>query len=164
MPSVSSTSPNNTFYFTFNGTQLAGKSLYFNLFSVFKQTCHDCNNGVREDLAEALITLVLSGFLPGGNNMKGLSSPYYWQWNQTIGDLKPRPGRLGTWGDIKTDGFGILEQMQMAQGLNVTVVLGVWAGIYLDGKTVPKSELQAYVDEAMNLLGFLTVRPLTRRL
>lgn len=60
MPSVSATSPHNTFYFTFNGTQLAGKSLYFNLFSVFKQTYH--NNGVREDLAEALITLVLSGF------------------------------------------------------------------------------------------------------
>ncbi|KIL83895.1 hypothetical protein FAVG1_12872 [Fusarium avenaceum] len=54
--------------------------------------------------------------------------------------------------------------MQMAQDLNVTVVLGVWAGIYLDGQTVPKSELQAYVDEAMILLDFLTVRPLTRRL
>ncbi|KAH6949538.1 hypothetical protein DER45DRAFT_94250 [Fusarium avenaceum] len=96
--------------------------------------------------------------------MEGLSSPYYWQWKQTIGDLKLRPGRLGTWGDIKTDGFGTLEQMQMAQDFNVTVVLGVWAGIYLDGKTVPKSELRAYVDEAKNLLDFLTVRPLIRRL
>jgi alpha-N-arabinofuranosidase len=62
MLSVSAASPNNTFYFTFDGTQLAGKSLYFNLFSVFKQTYHDRNNGVREDLAEALITLVLSRF------------------------------------------------------------------------------------------------------
>ncbi|KAF4415777.1 alpha-N-arabinofuranosidase A precursor [Fusarium acutatum] len=137
MPSVSATNPNNTFYFTFNGTQLDGKSLYFNLFSVFKQTYKNRYNGVLEYLAEALNNLGASWIrLPGGNNMEGLRSPYYWQWNQTIGDLTSRPGRLGTWGDINTDGFGILEQMQMAQDLNLTVVLGVWAGLYLDGETV----------------------------
>jgi alpha-N-arabinofuranosidase len=158
MPTTSSPNANTTFYFTFDGKQLAGQSLYFNVLSVFKQTYGNRNNGMREDLAESVQNLNAKWIrLPGGNNMEGNGSPYYWKWNQTIGDLKNRPGRPGTWGDINTDGFGLLEMMQASQDLDLLTVLGVWAWLYLDGEVIPQASLQPYVDSVMNELEFLTV-------
>ncbi|KKK21100.1 putative alpha-N-arabinofuranosidase A precursor [Aspergillus rambellii] len=155
-PTQTAADANNTVYFTFDGAQLAGESLYFNLFSVFKQTYKNRSNGVRTDLAEALGGLGTKYIrLPGGNNMEGLESPYYWKWNETVGDLTDRPGRLGTWGDINTDGFGLLEMMQMAQDLGQEVILGVWAGLYLDGEVVPEADLDPYIDSVMDELEFL---------
>lgn len=160
-PSQSPGNPNNTFHFTFDGAQLAGQSFYVNLLSVFKQTYKHRSNGLREDLAEALDGLGASwARLPGGNNMEGLAPPFYWKWNETIGPLTNRPGRPGTWGDIQTDGFGILEMMQMTTDMDLTTFLGVWAGLYLDGTVIPESDLSPYVDSVMDELDFLTVSPL----
>lgn len=50
-PSSTASNPNNTFSYTFDGAQLAGKSLQFNLLSVFKKTYNDRVNGVREYLS-----------------------------------------------------------------------------------------------------------------
>ncbi|KAH7128866.1 glycoside hydrolase superfamily [Dactylonectria macrodidyma] len=156
-PTVTPSNGNNTFYFTFDGSQLAGKSIYINLFSLFKQTYNNRINGNREDLMMSLAQLNTKWIrLPGGNNMEGLRNGQEWKWNQTIGDLKTRPGMLGVWGDINTDGFGLLEQMQMAQDLNLTVILGVHAGLYLNGDVASQSQMQSYVDMAMNELEFLT--------
>ncbi|KAM0553146.1 hypothetical protein ACHAPJ_007433 [Fusarium lateritium] len=156
-PTSSPGNPNNTFYFTFDGKKLAGKSIHLNLLSLFKQTYKDRNNGLREDLAQAVGDIGASWIrLPGGNNMEGVGFPYHFKWNETVGDLKDRPGRLGTWGDINTDGFGILEQMQMAKDLDLTVVLGLFAGLYLNGDIISKEDLQPYVDLALSELEFLT--------
>ncbi|KGO52137.1 Glycoside hydrolase, superfamily [Penicillium expansum] len=155
-PSKTGTDGNNTFYFTFDGSKLAGESVYFNVLSLFKQTFDNRNNGVREDLAEALLNMNQKYIrLPGGNNMEGNGSPYEWKWNETIGPLTDRPGRPGTWGDINTDGFGLLEMMQMAKDLDLEVILGIWAGLYLDGEIVSQANLQPYVDSVMNELEFL---------
>ncbi|KAL2852112.1 glycoside hydrolase superfamily [Aspergillus pseudoustus] len=155
-PTASGADANNTFYFTFDGAQLAGKSIYVNLLSVFKQTYKNRINGVRTDLAEALDGLSQKYIrLPGGNNMEGLYSPYYWKWNETIGDLVNRPGRPGTWGDINTDGFGLVEQMQLAEDLGLEVILGVWAGLYLNGQLIAEADLDPYVDQVMDELEFL---------
>lgn len=157
-PSTSASNANNTFYFTFNGTELAGQTVYFNLFSVFKQTFNNRINGLREDLAESLVSLNQAYLrLPGGNNMEGNGPPYEWKWNLTIGDLKTRPGRPGTWGDVNTDGLGLLETMQWCTDMGLTVVLGVWAGLYLDGTIIAQANLQPYVDSVMNELEFLLV-------
>lgn len=157
-PSTSASNANNTFYFTFNGTELAGQTVYFNLFSVFKQTFNNRINGLREDLAESLVSMNQAYLrLPGGNNMEGNGAPYEWKWNLTIGDLKNRPGRPGTWGDVNTDGLGLLEMMQWCMDMGLTVVLGVWAGLYLDGTIIAETELQPYVDSVMDELEFLLV-------
>ncbi|KAI8682324.1 Non-reducing end alpha-L-arabinofuranosidase [Fusarium sp. Ph1] len=156
-PTITAGNGNNTFYFAFDGRQLAGKSIYFNLFSLFKQTYKNRYNGLREDLMVSLEGLNAKWIrLPGGNNMEGLRLGEHWKWNQTIGNLKDRPGMLGVWGDINTDGFGLLEQMQMAQDLGLTVILGVHAGLYLNGDVIPQSQMQPYVDMALNELEFLT--------
>lgn len=157
-PSKTGTDGNNMFYFTFDGSKLAGKSVYFNILSLFKQTLDDRSNGVREDLGNALLNMNQKYIrLPGGNNMEGNNSPYEWKWNETIGSLENRPGRPGTWGDINTDGFGLLEMMQMAQDLGLEVILGIWAGLYLDGEEISEANLQPHVDSVMNELEFLLV-------
>ncbi|KAE8363236.1 glycoside hydrolase superfamily [Aspergillus caelatus] len=155
-PSHTASDANNTFHFTFDGSTLAGQSVYLNILSLFQQTFEYRDNGVREDLADALRNMNMKYVrLPGGNNMEGNGSPYYWKWNETIGSLTDRPGRPGTWGDINTDGFGLLEMMQIADDLGIEVILGIWAGFYLDGEAVSETDLQPYVDSVMNELEFL---------
>ncbi len=103
----------NTFHVTFDAATTAGRSLYFNLISVWQQTYK--NGKMRWDLADAVEAL-RGKFLrmPGGNNLEGIGSPFWWKWNQTIGPLTDRPGRPGTWGYYNTDGFGLLEMMQVS--------------------------------------------------
>lgn len=43
----------------------------------------------------------------------------------------------------------------MARDLNLTVVLGVHAGLYLNGDVVAPSDMQPYVDMALDELEFL---------
>jgi hypothetical protein len=43
-------------------------------------------------------------------------------------------------------------------------VLGVWAGLYLDGEVVPQNQLQPYIDDVMNELEFLMVGYILRML
>ncbi|VUC23054.1 unnamed protein product [Clonostachys rosea] len=156
-PTASASTPNNTFYFVFDGSKLAGKSVYFNLLSLFKQTYLNRANGLREDLAQSLADLKPSWIrLPGGNNMQGLSFGNHFKWNESVGPLQNRYGKLSTWGDIETQGFGLLEQMQMAKDMKLTVVLGLFAGLYLNRDLIPQNQLQLYVDMAMNQLEFLT--------
>lgn len=104
----------NTFHLDFDGDSTAGTSLRFQMISVFQQTYKNSNNGLRMDLAEAL-NEIGGKFLrmPGGNNLEGLSAPYQWKWNETIGPIINRPGRPGTWGYVNTDGLGLLEMMQV---------------------------------------------------
>lgn len=162
-PTVSPGNPNNTFYFTFDGASLAGNSLHVNLLSVFKQTFNNRPNGLREDLAEVLDDLNAKWVrMPGGNNMEGLYPPYYWKWNETIGSLTDRPGRPGTWGDVNTDGFGLLELMQMTNDMDLVPFLALWAGEYLNGTIISEADLPPYVDSAVEMLEFITVSPPVR--
>ena len=157
-PSETASDPNNTFHFLFDGEQLAGQSIYLNLFSLFKQTYLNRYNGLREDLAESVLGLNAKYMrLPGGNNMEGLYSPFYWKWNETLGGLTSRPGRPGTWGDVNTDGLGLLEQLQWTLDMGLVPMLGVWDGLYLDGEIVSEADFQPYVDMVVNELEFLLV-------
>jgi alpha-N-arabinofuranosidase len=104
----------NTFHIALNASQVAGSSVYFNLISVFPETWHGSKSNLRRDLADDLFALN-GKFLrmPGGNNLEGQSSPYLWNWSTTVGPLTERPGRPGTWGYYNTDGFGLLEILQV---------------------------------------------------
>ena len=105
----------NTFHLTFDAASVAGRSLHFNMISVFQQTYKNSNNGLRIDLAEGVNGIGGKYLrLPGGNNMEGPSAPYRWIWNETIGPIIDRPGRPGTWGYYNTDGLGLLEMMQVS--------------------------------------------------
>jgi len=43
--------------------------------------------------------------------------------------------------------------------MSLEPILAVWAGLYLDGEVVAEADLQPYVDDVMNELEFLLVRP-----
>ncbi|TEY73226.1 hypothetical protein BOTCAL_0081g00170 [Botryotinia calthae] len=156
-PTTAAPDVNNHFTIEFE----SGHSLNFNLISLFPPTYNDRPNGLRPELVQAMIDLNPSFFrIPGGNNIEGDSYGYRWAWNETIGPLKDRPGRPGTWGYQNTDGLGLIEYMNWCTDLNVEPVLGVWAGLYLpnDSSTpivVAEADLQPYVDDAMNELEFL---------
>ncbi|KAI5458762.1 glycoside hydrolase family 51 protein [Mariannaea sp. PMI_226] len=156
---VSSSAPDekNTFHLTFDGASTAGKSLRFQMISVFQQTYKNSHNGLRMDLAEALSELG-GKFLrmPGGNNLEGIASPFRWKWNETIGPIIDRPGRPGTWGYVNTDGLGLLEMMQWCLDMGLETILAVWGGLYLDGEIVSEADLQPYIDDVLNELEFLT--------
>lgn len=51
--------------------------------------------------------------------LEGNTLPTWWKWNETIGDLKNRPGRAGTWGYPLTAGLGLVEYMQWCEDLDV---------------------------------------------
>jgi alpha-N-arabinofuranosidase len=158
MPIFSAPDEKNTFHITFDGAKTSGKSLRFNLISVFPQTYKNSNSELRQDLAQALNDIG-GKFLrfPGGNNMEGQSSPYLWKWNETIGPLIDRPGRPGTWGYYNTDGFGLLEMIQWCIDMELEPILAVWGGLYLDGEIISEESLQPYIDDVLNELEFLMV-------
>lgn len=157
-PSQGVSTPNNTFEFLFDAAPLAGRSIYLNLFSVFKQTYQNRYNGMREDLTNAFVGPKTKNIrLPGGNNMEGPRFGEEWKWNETIGDLRNRNGHIGVWGDEQTDGFGLLEMMQWCRDTNQAPILGIFAGLHIGGDVIPREQLQPYVDSAMNQLEFLMV-------
>ncbi|KAF2169509.1 glycoside hydrolase family 51 protein [Zasmidium cellare ATCC 36951] len=156
-PSSSAPNANNTLCFSFDGSKLAGQSIYVNLISAFKQTFNNRANGLREDLAMALSDMNQAYLrLPGGNNLEGNAPPYFLNWTQTVGPLENRPGFPGTWGSTQTNGLGLVELMQWAEDMNLDVVLGVWGGLYLNGATITQADLSPYVQLALDEMEFLT--------
>ncbi|CAD6444319.1 46e6c364-b35c-4f31-b992-b3303e9c9e31 [Sclerotinia trifoliorum] len=156
-PTTAAPDVNNVFIIEFD----SGHSLNFNLISLFPPTYNDRPNGNRPELMKAMKDLKPSFFrIPGGNNIEGDSYGYRWAWNETIGPLKDRPGRPGTWGYQNTDGLGLIEYMNWCTDLDVEPVLAVWSGLYLNNGApgpivVSEADLQPYVDDAMNELEFL---------
>ena len=146
-PEVTAPNSNNSFAITFNGTEVAGKTLYCSLISLIPETYNDRPNGMRKDLAEHIKNLN-PRFLrfPGGNNLEGVSISTRWQWNQTIGPLMNRPGRPGNWEYYNTDGFGLLEYLEWTDDMQLERVLGIYAGYSL---AVSGAEGSSYPQEAM---------------
>jgi len=154
-PSVSASNSNNTLNFTFTASDLSG-AVNFNLLSLFPPTYNNRPNGNRIDLMEAMAGLYPSFFrMPGGNNIEGLQSPYWWNWTQTIGPLEDRPGYPGTWSYENTNGLGLIEYLLWSQDLGMEPVLAVWSGLWLSGQVVPEDQLQTYVNAALDELEFL---------
>ena len=71
-PSSSAGDVNNVFTVTLDGAAAAGLTIDFALFSLFPPTFKDRPNGLRPDIAQALVDMGPSFFrLPGGNNLVG---------------------------------------------------------------------------------------------
>ncbi|KXT08640.1 hypothetical protein AC579_6558 [Pseudocercospora musae] len=154
-PPESAPNSNNTLVFTWDAP--SSSCLDFNLISLFPPTYNNRKNGLRIDLMEAMGALNPSFFrAPGGNNVEGLQSPYWWNWTETIGPLEDRLSYPGTWGYLNTNGLGLIEYMLWAQDLGMEPVLAIWAGLWLDKEVVPEDELKPYIQSALDELEFLT--------
>ncbi|ODM17091.1 putative alpha-N-arabinofuranosidase A [Aspergillus cristatus] len=144
---------------TVDGELVAGKSLNFGLLQLFPETYKSRYNGLKPQLANALES-VKGSFLrfPGGNNLEGDTEETRWKWNETIGPVEDRPGHQGTWTYYNTDGLGLMEYFYWCEDLNLTPVLGVWAGFSLEsGGNTPFTgdALQPYIDDVLNELEFV---------
>ena len=60
---------------------------------------------------------------------EGNTSLDFWKWNQTIGSLLKRPGRLGSWGYFNTNRLGLIEYLYV-DALIVVSRLGSGAYTY----------------------------------
>ena len=151
---------NNSFAVTFDASEVAGATYYFGLSSLFPETYKHRPNGLRKDLAEHMRALKPK-FLrfPGGNNLEGYSTYERWKWWQTIGPLKDRRGRVGTWEYENTDGLGLLEFLEWCEDLDMEPVLAIYSGYSLsetgfEGASFPKDNMQIILEEALDELEY----------
>ncbi|KAH7921558.1 glycoside hydrolase family 51 protein, partial [Leucogyrophana mollusca] len=164
-PTSSPTTTTNNFTITLDGAAAAGQTINFAMFSLFPPTFKDRENGLRIDVATTLYEMKPSFFrLPGGNNLvtdlaQGQSFSTRWQWNATVGALVDRPGRMGDWGYINTDGLGLLEYMYLCEDMEMEPIMAVWAGYSLDGDSLPEDELYPYIQQAIDQINFVIGDP-----
>jgi alpha-L-arabinofuranosidase len=140
------------------GTAAAGSSLWLQMVSLFPPTYRNRRNGLRPDLVDLLqgMSPKILRF-PGGNYVEGNTIDTRWDWKTTIGPAWERPGHENTaWGYFSDDGLGLLEYLQLAEDLGATPVLGVWAGYMLDGTVVAQADLGPYVQDALDLVEYVT--------
>ncbi|KAF8753772.1 Alpha-L-arabinofuranosidase C-terminus [Rhizoctonia solani] len=156
----------NVFRVTVDGASASGNPVYFGMFSLFPPTYKGRQNGMRIDLAESL-----AGTKPGmaipwwkqfrrSGHCKSLEKERdYWAVSNKIHltpgveytgfrRLENRPGRQGDWGPA--------EYLNWAEDIGAEPILGIWAGYSLTGETVPESQLQPYIQDAINEIQFVT--------
>ncbi len=134
-------------------------SLWFSLVSLFPPTYRNRANGNRIDIMEKLAEMNPS-FLrfPGGNYLEGRDVENRFDWKATIGPLEERPGHMSPWGYRSTDGMGLLEFLLWCEDLGMEPIVGVYAGLHLDGgkTTITGDALKPFVEEALEEIEYIT--------
>ncbi|KAF8198626.1 alfa-L-arabinofuranosidase precursor [Pholiota molesta] len=161
-PSTSASALTNLFTVTLDGASASGQTINFAMFSLFPPTFKNRANGMRVDIAEALQEMGPSFFrLPGGNNLEGQTTATRWQWNATVGPMLSRPGRVGDWGYVNTDGLGLLEYLNWCEDLGMQPIMAVWSGYSLGGTSLAESALPPYIQQAIDQINFVVGDPST---
>ncbi|KAI8671856.1 Non-reducing end alpha-L-arabinofuranosidase [Fusarium keratoplasticum] len=156
IPKKDAPNSNNTFAITFNPKGVSGGSLDFNLISLFPPTYKGRKNGLRIDIAEALEGLHPSLLrFPGGNMLEGSTNKTWWDWKDTLGPLRYRKGFEGVWEYQQTHGLGLMEYLEWAEDMQLEIVVGVYAGLSLNGDVTPKEDFQAIIDDALDEIEFI---------
>lgn len=157
---VKAPNSNNTFAITFDASEVAGNTYYFSLVSLFPETYNNRPNGLRRDLAGAIKDFGAT-FLrfPGGNNIEGYSIDQRWKWQDTIGPLRYRKGRVGDWGYTNTNGLGLLEFLEWCEDLELEPLLAVYAGFSLslfgqNGTSFPESQMGTVLADILDELEY----------
>ncbi|KAF9077514.1 alfa-L-arabinofuranosidase precursor [Rhodocollybia butyracea] len=159
-PTTTPSSLTNNFTITVNGAAAAGQTIHFAMLSLFPPTFKNRPNGMRIDIAETLQSMAPSFFrLPGGNNLEGQTVATRWQWNNTIGPLVDRPGRVGDWGYVNTDGLGLFEFLTWCEDLNMQPIMAVWSGFALGGTSIAEDDLGPYIQQAIDQINFVIGDP-----
>jgi alpha-L-arabinofuranosidase len=131
---------------------ISGQDVWVTQVSVFPPTFKNRPNGVRQDLGQKLAALKLGLFrVPGGNYLEGNTLETRFAWKNTVGPVDQRAGHQNTaWGYWSTDGFGILEYLQLAEDIGAQPLLGLFAGYTLNGQHVPREQYGPYVQDALD--------------
>ncbi|KIJ30509.1 glycoside hydrolase family 51 protein, partial [Sphaerobolus stellatus SS14] len=158
-PTASASGVNNVFTVTVDGASASGQTIFFSLFSLFPPTFKNRANGMRMDISETLLAMAPSFFrFPGGNNL-GQTAAQRWIWNNTIGPLVDRPGRVGDWGYVNTDGIGLLEYLLWIEDMGMQPIMAVWAGYSLNGASIAANGLTPFIQAAKDQIDFVIGDP-----
>jgi alpha-N-arabinofuranosidase len=126
--------------------------------------------GFRSDMMQLLDELH-PAFLrfPGGNYVEGVNFENRFNWKAMIGPWEDRPGHMSPWGYRSSDGLGLLEFLEWCEELNMEPVVGVYAGLHLNGGhdirtgEALKPFVQDALDEIEYIIGDVTTKWGARR-
>lgn len=129
--------------------------------SLFPQkTWNNRSNGLRYDLAQLLDDME-PGFLrfPGGCIVEGGSLDNHYRWENTIGDVAERETQRNQWAAnyYQSFGLGYHEYFQLAEDIGAEPLPVLFVGIEsctANPATIPLTELQPYIDKALNLIEY----------
>lgn len=147
------------FVIAIDGPIDAGTEIFFQLVSLYPPTWRNKRNGLRIDIAEKLEAAKPSIVrFPGGNFLEGFISDsgevYRYVWEETIGPIEQRPGFPGIWDYYSSNGVGMLEYLELAEELNATAVLCVYAGYTINNFSYPIEEMEPIVQSALNAIEY----------
>lgn len=129
-------------------------SFQVNLISLFPTTFD--GTVVRKDLADKYRKFKPRALRwPGGNDLVGHTIASRFQWNNTLGPLIDRPGRLGNWAGWNTEGLGVVEMYNFIQKIGARLIVGLWAGVDANGNSVPLADLEPYIQQQVDFVHFL---------
>jgi len=115
--------------------------------------------GFRPDIMQLLDELH-PAFLrfPGGNYIEGSNFANRFNWKAMIGPWEDRPGHLSPWGYQSSDGMGLLEFLEWCEELNMEPVVGVYAGLHLNGgrDVITGEALKPFVQDALDEIEYIT--------
>lgn len=134
-------------------------TISFSLVSLFPPTYKNRPNGNRIDLMEKLVAMK-PAFLrfPGGNYLEGPDFENRFNWKATIGPIEQRPTHMSPWRYRSSDGMGLLEFLHWAEDMGAEPILGVYAGLHIDGgrRILMGEELKPFVQEALEEIEYIT--------
>ncbi|MBN8837188.1 MAG: alpha-L-arabinofuranosidase [Sphingobacteriia bacterium] len=124
--------------------------------------------GLRKDLVEKLAALHPSFMrFPGGCIVEGKNLDYRYQWKQTIGPLENRRLLQSIWNDdvalrqtpdyFQSFGLGFYEYFELCEQIGATPVPILNCGMSCQfdaAEVVPLSELDPYIQDALDLIEF----------
>lgn len=133
-----------------------------------KDTWNGRAKGLRKDLVEVIADLK-PGFLrfPGGCIIEGRTLAQRYQWKQTLGGIEQRATMVSRWNTefshkltpdyFQSFGLGFYEYFQLAEDLGAEPIPVISCGIacqFNTGELVPISELDPYIQDALDLIEF----------
>lgn len=123
-------------------------------------------NGLRKDIAE-MIAGMKPAFVrwPGGCFVEGVTIESAPEWKKTIGPVEQRPGTFSPWGYWSSDGLGYHEYLQFCEDIQAAALYVFNVGIaceYRSGTYVPESEMQPYIQNALDAIEY-AIGPVTSR-
>jgi alpha-N-arabinofuranosidase len=143
-------------------------TVHFNLISLFPPVFTERTGaalgerpvtGFRPDIMQLLDELH-PAFLrfPGGNYVEGFNFANRFNWKAMIGPWEDRPGHMSPWGYRSSDGLGLLEFLEWCEELNMEPVVGVYAGLHLNGgrDVITGEALKPFVQDALDEIEYIT--------
>lgn len=115
--------------------------------------------GFRADIMKLLVDMKPAYLrFPGGNYVEGFNFANRFNWKEMIGPWEQRPGHQSPWGYRSSDGLGLLEFLEWCEEMGAEPVVGVYAGLHLDGgRDIRTGEaLKPFVQEALEEIEYIT--------